>query len=420
MEKFSWLSDFGSRILLDHLQDGIFVVEEGVLVYVNQPLAKMLGYQVGELIGRSFIGLVVAEDQAKVLERYRARLAGEDVPQQYDINLHTSQGIVISCALNVGLYENPEGKVVTVGSGRDITRQKRELTELALSEMELKSIFDQLPDIFYRTNMQGIITKVSPSSYDVLGYRSEVMLGTALAQYYKNPEARQKVVQAITDGGGKAIRVEAELRHKNGTIVWISTNAFVRYGVDGQPIYIEGVARDVSARRLMEEQLTALTRTDALTETFSRRYFMDKSEAVIELMRRYQRPASMMMMDLDHFKNINDQYGHHVGDLALIAFTQACKKEIREADIFGRLGGEEFALMLPETTIQKAEILAERIRVATADISIPFEKHIIKFTVSIGLVQLDKDDMSLDTVIRRADKAMYLAKDKGRNTVVTL
>ena len=419
MEKFSWLSDHGSRILIDHLQDGIFVIEEGAFVYVNQRMAKMLGYKVSDLIGRSFIGLVVAEDQALVLERYRARLSGEIVPEQYDIHLLTADGSVICCSFNICLSESPNGGIVSIGSFRDVTQQKAELAELEASQLELKSIFEQLPDVFYRTNMQGIITKISPSCFDVIGYRPEVMVGTAMAYYYETPEARQKVVQAITQGGGKAIRVEAGLRHKNGSIIWISTNAFVRYGPDGKPIDIEGVARDISERKRMEDQLTALSRIDGLTESYSRRYFIDKSEAVIEMMRRYQRPASMMMMDLDHFKKINDKYGHHVGDLALIAFTIACKKEIRESDILGRLGGEEFGLMLPETPIQSAQVLAERIRKATAAIEIPFDDHTIGFTVSIGLVELGKEDISLDSVMRRADLAMYQAKERGRNQVVT-
>ena len=420
MGNFTWMSEQGARILVDHLHDGIYVIEEGVIVFANKPLANILGYQVKELIGRSFIGLIHEDDRQMALERYRSRLSGEDVPIQYDIRLLTASGSKIICALNVGLHSNTDGRVVTVGSVRDVTLQKAELAELEASELELQSIFDQLPDVFYRTNMQGVITKISPSCYDVIGYRPEVMIGTALAYYYKYPEARQKIVQAITEGGGKAIRVEAELRHKDGSSIWISTNAFVRFDSDGKPAYIEGVARDISNRKHMEEQLLALSRIDVLTDTFNRRYYMDKSEGVIELMRRYQRPASMMMMDLDHFKNINDKYGHHVGDMALIAFASVCRKEIREADILGRLGGEEFALMLPETSLQSASVLAERIREATAEISIPFDGNFISFTVSIGLVELGKDDLTLDSVIRRADLAMYQAKEKGRNQVVTM
>ena len=416
---FSWLSDQGSRVLIEHLQDGLFVIKEGALVYANQCLAHMLGHPVNELIGRSFVDLVAKEDRALVLARYRARLSGESVPEQCEIRIPTIQGSVVYCALNVALIESPKGHTVIVGSARDVTLQKAILAELKASEMELKAIFNQLPDVFYRTNMQGIITMMTPACFEVIGYRQEEMGGTALADYYETPESRQKVVQAISVGGGRATQVEAALRHKNGSTIWISTNAFVRYGPDGQPVCIEGVARDISERKQMEDRLTAMSRTDGLTGVCSRNYFMDKSQALIEVMKRYERPASMLMADLDHFKHINDNYGHQVGDMALIAFTNACRQEIRESDVLGRLGGEEFCIMLPETSLESAQVLAERIRKATADIEIPFGNDKIRFTVSIGLVELGTNEQSLDSVLRRADLAMYQAKERGRNQVVT-
>lgn len=419
MDNISWLTDQGAKILVDHLLDGIYVVEEGRLTYANNRIAQILGYKSGELIGLPFIELVADKDKALIMERYKARLSGESVPEQYDIHFVTSSGKVVCCALNICLLQDQKGNTVTIGSARDVTRQRAELEQLEATQLELQSIFDQLPDVFYRTNMQGIITMISPSCFDVLGYRQETMIGTAMAQYYVTPEDRQKVVQAIVDGGGKAIRVEAGLRHKDGSTIWISTNAVVRLGADDKPVWIEGVARDISERKVMEDQLTALTRIDGLTGAYNRRYFLNQSEAALEMMKRYQRPASMMMMDLDYFKNINDQYGHHIGDLALIAFTQACRKEIRESDVLGRLGGEEFALILPETQIEKAQILAERIRMATSNIAIPCGDQTIGFTVSIGLVEFKSEDSSMDSIMHRADLAMYQAKEKGRNQVVT-
>jgi len=419
LEKFLWQSDQGCRVLIDHLQDGIYVIEEAKLVYVNQQLAKMLGYPINELIGRSFIELVASEDQSLVLERYRARLSGEKVPEQYEIHLLTAQGSVICCSLNVGLSKSQKDHNVIVGSARDVTQQMATLAELESTKAELKSIFDRLPDVFYRTNMQGIITMISPTCFDVIGYRQEEMLGTAMSDYYVTPEDRQKTVQAITDGGGKAIRVEAGLRHKDGSIIWMSTNAFVRYGSDNQPVSVDGVAHDISGRKRMEDQLTALSRTDGLTGVYNRRYFIEKSEELINVMRRYQHPASMLIADLDLFKNINDKYGHYMGDVALIAFTNICRQEIRESDVLGRLGGEEFGLMLPETPIQYAQNLAERIRKATAAIEIPLGDNMIGVTVSIGLVELRPEDQSLYSVMRRADLAMYQAKERGRNQVVT-
>lgn len=420
MEKSFWQTEQGARVLVDHLHDGIFVIEEGLFVYVNPRLADMLDYSVVELVGLPFIEVIAAEEQSLAWEMHRARLAGEKVPEQFDIHLVNDKGSLIFCSINISLFNTVEGKTVIIGTVHDVTKQKAELAEVESSKIELKSIFDELPDVFYRTNMQGIITMISPSCFDILGYRQDEMLGKKMADFYNTPEERQKVVQAIIDGGGKATRVEAALRHKNGSVVWISTNAFVRLDSNHQPASVDGVARDISERKLMEDQLTALSRIDGLTKVYTRRYFLDKSEAVLEMMKRYQRPASMMMMDLDHFKKINDNYGHQAGDLALLAFTQVCRNEIRESDVLGRLGGEEFGLILPETNIQNAQILAERIRSATGGISIPFGGQNIRLTVSIGLVEIRQEDISMDSIMHRADLAMYQAKERGRDQVVTV
>ncbi|MBA3033442.1 MAG: PAS domain S-box protein [Gammaproteobacteria bacterium] len=248
MKKPSWISEQDYRVLVDHLQDGIFVIEDEKFTYVNQRLSDMFGYPIDELIGRPFIELVADESKSTVSERHRARIAGEIVPELYDIHISTAQGTTICCSLNVGLSESPAGRTVAVGSVRDVTQHRA-------AQAELKAILDQLPDVFYRTNMQGIITMISPSCFDTIGYRQEEMLGTALSGYYYTPEDRQKMVKAITDGGGRATQVEAALKHKSGSIIWISTNAYVRFGLDGQAGYVEGVARDITERKHMEEAL---------------------------------------------------------------------------------------------------------------------------------------------------------------------
>jgi len=420
LEKLLWLSDHGCKVLVEHLQDGIFVIEDEKFTYVNQHLADMFAYPVDGLIGKPFIELVADMDKAMVQERHHARIAGKNVPELYDIHIITGHGSIICCSLNVGLSTDQSGKFVAVGSVRDVTQQRVALASLQAAKADLSSIFEQLPDVFYRTDMQGIITKMSPSCFDVLGYSAEEFLGTSLASYYKTPEERQKVVLAIIAGGGKATRVEAAFKHKNGSTVWVSTSAIVRNSPEGHPICIEGVARDVTEQKGMEEHLIALSRIDSMTGVYNRRYYMDKCEEVINMMKRYHRPASMMVADLDYFKSINDSYGHHAGDLALKAFADVCRQEIRESDFLGRLGGEEFGLMLPETTFEQAKTLAERIRKSVEDLVVRVGDDSISFTVSIGLVELNINDTSLDSIMSCADLAMYRAKATGRNRVVAL
>ncbi|HEU0189529.1 MAG TPA: PAS domain S-box protein [Gallionella sp.] len=255
MEKFSWLSDHGRLALIDCLHDGIFVIDYVNFAYVNQPLAEMLGYPIEEMVGHPFINFVADEDKPLVLSRHKARLAGEEVPEQYEIKLSTAQGTTLYCALNVTLSKNSDGNIVSIGSVRDITQQKAIQVELEASQIELESIFNRLPDVFYRTDMQGITIKISPSVFDLLGYRPEEILGTPMASHYNNPEDRQKIVQAIIEGGGKATQVEAALKRKDGSVIWVSTSAYTRYEPDGTPFCVEGTARNITERKQMENKL---------------------------------------------------------------------------------------------------------------------------------------------------------------------
>ncbi len=419
MDQFPWFSNEGYQTLIESIQDGIFVIEEGRIVFANQALLSMSGYSRDKVIGFPFDNLVAPQDKEKVQIRYRARMEGKNVPSQYELHLQTASGDVICCSIHVTLIKDKSGNDISIGSMRDITQIKEEIVALESSKTELQTIFDQLPDVFYRTDMQGIITLISPACYDAIGYYPDEMVGLPMADFYYSPEDRQRVVQAIADGNGIATQVEAAMRNKQGQQIWVSTNARVRLDENGTPGCVEGVARNITARKNLELQLLQLTRTDSLTGVCNRHYFFERSEDVLNLMRRYQHPASLMMADLDHFKEINDKFGHQAGDIALQAFTQVCRDSVRESDFIGRLGGEEFALMLPETSLAQAQQLAERIRHATETLSIPFEGRNISITVSIGLVEISPDNEDLDQLIRHADMAMYRAKELGRNHVST-
>lgn len=124
----------------------------------------------------------------------------------------------------------------------------------------------------------------------------------------------------------------------------------------------------------------------------------------------------MLMLDLDYFKNVNDSYGHQVGDMTLKKLVQVCRGMLREVDIIGRLGGEEFAIMLPETGSQRALEVAERLCQAVADAEVPLENASpLHFTTSIGVASLAEEDTRIDALLNRADRALYNAKNAGRN-----
>ncbi len=155
--------------------------------------------------------------------------------------------------------------------------------------------------------------------------------------------------------------------------------------------------------------------TDALTGAYNRRHFFHQGENEIRRAGRYNRPLSFLLLDIDHFKKVNDAYGHFAGDKALKTMTEKCWKAIRECDLFARYGGEEFSMILPETDEDGAFILAERLRKIIETTAITHEESRFNFTVSIGLASLIKDEKTVEAVMTRADGALYRAKENGRN-----
>ncbi len=163
-------------------------------------------------------------------------------------------------------------------------------------------------------------------------------------------------------------------------------------------------------------ELNKLATKDPLTESYNRRYFFTLAQRETTKAERHIRDLSVLMIDIDHFKNINDTYGHAAGDQALIKLAERCREICRESDIFGRIGGEEFAICCPDTDLNGAHILAERIRESASDIEVKQNQQKTGFTLSIGVTQL-KVGEDFDAALHRADEFLYLAKNNGRDRV---
>jgi diguanylate cyclase (GGDEF)-like protein len=163
-------------------------------------------------------------------------------------------------------------------------------------------------------------------------------------------------------------------------------------------------------------RLNILARQDALTGAFNRRHLLDELERQQQLRTRYGTPFSIVILDLDHFKSINDTLGHQVGDLVLIGLTQLLKGSLREIDVFGRWGGEEFLCILPNTAIPEALHCAERLRtnLTTARLVAPHPELVITASFGVGICQPDE---SIDALLQRVDALLYAAKAAGRNCV---
>jgi diguanylate cyclase (GGDEF)-like protein len=177
------------------------------------------------------------------------------------------------------------------------------------------------------------------------------------------------------------------------------------------------IVRDISEDKKTEDELLRLAATDPLTGAFNRREFTSLANQESQRSNRYNHPLSIMMLDLDHFKKLNDTYGHAAGDKALQRFTTLCCNALRTVDVFGRWGGEEFVTLLPETDIEGATVIAERLRKLVSQSVFVYNEEKISFTASIGIAQYRSGEMTLDGPLGRADSAVYDAKKAGRNRI---
>ncbi|MFH1464508.1 MAG: diguanylate cyclase [Pseudomonadota bacterium] len=178
------------------------------------------------------------------------------------------------------------------------------------------------------------------------------------------------------------------------------------------------IFQDVTERLELEGHLRFLATTDALTGVANRRSLLRRAEHEFQRARRYDRPLAMLLLDIDHFKHVNDTWGHFAGDEALKALCGACLANLRGSDVLGRLGGEEFAVLLPETGIREACETAERFRHVVEQLRVDWHGRTVAVTVSIGVAAIEAGDDDVYALMRRADLALYTAKDVGRNRVV--
>jgi len=180
----------------------------------------------------------------------------------------------------------------------------------------------------------------------------------------------------------------------------------------------QALSAEVQRRATLESRLRHLAETDSLTSLANRRHFIDLAQAEMRRAERYGGTFALAMLDIDHFKAVNDSLGHAAGDKGIVAVAEVCVQTCRtDVDVVGRIGGEEFAVLLPATDLQGAADLAERIRKEIAALHIGYESTLIDLTVSVGVAEFGAGDADINDVLNRADKALYVAKNGGRNRV---
>ena len=304
-----------------------------------------------------------------------------------------------------------------------ITERKK--AEIALEERarQLRFVLEGSELGFWDWDVVSGKVERNPRWGQILGYSFEELQHTAQQwSDFVHPDDRERAWASVFDaleGRTAAHKLEYRMLHKDGSIRWILDQAKVmQRDENGKGIRMCGTHTDITERKLLEEELRRQAHIDYLTGVHNRRHFMERAEQELSRAHRYGSPLSMLMLDIDHFKQINDRYGHKVGDIVLKAVADLCHATFRDVDILGRLGGEEFAVLLPETDQHFAVDAAERLRETITNARIPLAEGLpVTFSVSIGVSSLSSPDDNIDVLLSLADKALYAAKESGRNRV---
>jgi len=288
--------------------------------------------------------------------------------------------------------------------------------ELRASEESFRRLFEAAPTPMVLARVSdGKLALFNPRAKEIMAIPDDVGPYELLAStFYERLEDRERILQDLRTAGFVEGR-EVPMRSLDGKRHWCLLSA--RTLVYRNEAHIAVGISDVSGLKEIEDRLREAAMRDPLTGVYNRRHFYDAGRRELERARRYDRPVSIAMLDADHFKEKNDRHGHGVGDEILVALAHTMKGGLRQSDMMARYGGEEFVVLFPETDLDEAERVTERLRASIAASPVPTAAGPVAVTVSAGVVGWARGEESLESFIGRADRALYEAKGLGRDRV---
>ncbi|MDB1109164.1 sensor domain-containing diguanylate cyclase [Pseudomonas extremaustralis] len=326
-----------------------------------------------------------------------------------------------SCLIDVPTAENP--RPAAAATLLELMHAQGEVERLSEREQLLSSLLISVNAVLWAIDWETRrVLYVSPAYERVFGRSASLLL--ADYREWRNsihPEDldyAERSLARVLEQGTVEDR-EYRIITADGQIRWLSDKCYIKQQVEpGEPVIVVGMAEDITEKKQLELELHRLATTDVLTQTSNRRHFFECANQAFDTACAQGAPLAFLLLDIDDFKEVNDSYGHLEGDQVLRRIAESGRGILRRGDLFGRIGGEEFAVVLPGCVPEMALLVAERLGKEIQNLSFNYEGQAFGVTISQGLANLTEQDTTLDSLFARADTAMYEAKRLGKNRVL--
>lgn len=415
------LEPFWLQHLLDEIGECVFVKDlQGRYVYANRATLDLWGVKdMKDVVGKTDAHFFNLEVAGELIKNDRNVMENKTILRAEEVNFirHTNEYRTYQ-SIKKPLYDEQQNVIGLFGLSSDITYLKHLEEELRHQKDQQTAILDNMDAIVYVKDGERRFVYANQHICAALGKPLDKIIGRTDAQI-----SGQEISDVFAKSDNlvlterKRVALEELFPGPDGQMLhYWSIKMPILF--DGQPALI-GFSSDITELHNLQEELKNLANTDMLTGAANRRFFYKAAEKAFDRSLISGSPLSVITFDIDWFKKINDTWGHPVGDEALKAVSKSCLHGLRKDNLFARVGGEEFAVLLPGAALAVAEAIAERLRQAIASIQLNGEASACGVSASFGVAQLKKEDASFDKLFSRADQALYRAKNEGRNRVKT-
>lgn len=402
------------RALTESTAVAIFVVQGERFRYINPAFTAISGYTLEDLQGLHFWDLIAPEMRDFVRQQGLARQRGESVLSRYEMKFITKTGQDRLGDFGATIIQY-EGQPAMIASISDITERKRKEEQLRSSEERYRTIIEDIEDGYFEVNLKGELIFASDPCMKITGTDRKTFIGMNFREF-SPPENWPKIYQAfykVFETGEPLKGLAWEVVRIDGIHQFIEVSTSLIRDDAGQPVGFRGIVRDVTERKQREDKIQWMAYHDILTSLPNRALFYDRAAMILAQAKRKQWRFGLMMLDLDHFKQVNDTYGHDAGDQLLIGVARRLGEAVREQDTVARIGGDEFVIILPEVaSLADVKMIGERV-IHGFRKPIPIGEQALNVAFSIGTALYPDDADDIEALMRCADEGMYLVKGQG-------